>query len=641
MSSGIISLAQIASDDMIGSKRKVIDGTEQLDSLGYNKVKSVIKTWKLSDFSSQKVHNDLDTVFGELQNYHPIFKQSISNSYLGNLGSPYQSNIYMDRSRDANFIFFTPFEAYLLHPEDVVYFNTTTPYTSIFYEMGGPKTRSENLLKFLHTQNVSPNWNVGLTYNLISSDGQYQNQDSKLYDLTLFSSYEKNRYRLNFVLNQNRVKLEENGGILNDTLLTGTNDKAENIQVNLDDTKNKLTNFNFFMNHAYGIGNGKEMINDQDTTYFYGVEVMYNFSFESNSRRFKENILNSKFYENNYFDSSVSFDKVEQKISKNTFQIVFNENENKWIRLGARFGIINEFEKYTARKPYGQYLLDQADKKIHNNQILASLYSNSGSSVNWEATGTFAFEGYNQNDFHLSYELIKWFGKTKGLQGLKVMGNLDSENPNYLLSKYYGNHQQWDLNLDKLTELKVGILYFNKNLGFRIGTQINQIKNYTYFGLDAVVKQTGSGINVLTGFVDKDFKIGNFHLNQKIVGQNSSDEQILPLPKFAIYSNNYYQNTFFSGALGIQTGFSVHYNTSFFAPDYMPATGQFFLQNEKKIVDYPKVDLYFNFRIKRTRIFIMYENASASLGSRNYFSTLHYPLNPAMVKYGLIWNFYN
>lgn len=261
--------------------------------------------------------------------------------------------------------------------------------------------------------------------------------------------------------------------------------------------------------------------------------------------------------------------------------------------------------------------------------------------MNWEATGTFAFEGYNQNDFHLSYELIKWFGKTKGLQGLKVMGNLDSENPNYLLSKYYGNHQQWDLNLDKLTELKVGILYFNKNLGFRIGTQINQIKNYTYFGLDAVVKQTGSGINVLTGFVDKDFKIGNFHLNQKIVGQNSSDEQILPLPKFAIYSNNYYQNTFFSGALGIQTGFSVHYNTSFFAPDYMPATGQFFLQNEKKIGDYPKVDLYFNFRIKRTRIFIMYENASASLGSRNYFSTLHYPLNPAMVKYGLIWNFYN
>ena len=628
--------------NQLGNRGKQKDGNE-LDSLGYNDVKSVIKSWKLSDYSTRKDLIELDTLLGFQHNYNPIFKNSISNSYLGNLGSPYKSNIYKDRLCTEEFLFLSAYRAYMLKPEDVVFFNTTTPYTSVYYETGGPKGQSENLLKVLQTQNINPNWNVGVSYNLISSDGQYQNQKTKLYDFSFFSTYKKERYGLYFVLNQNSLSNEENGGLNEDTDLTDGSEDSENLQVRLDDAKSKLTNFNFFMNHSYGIGAENEIIQDQDTSYTYPVNFVYSLKYESDSRRFREAISEvDSFYTNSYYDTEATFDKVEYSNVKNTFQIVFNENKNKWIRLGARFGIISDLGKVNSRLPIDDIALQQKDKKIHNNQLLASLFSQAGSSLNWNASGTYVFEGYKQNDFHLKYELTKWIDAKDSIpHGVSLVGKLDSETPDFLLSKYYGNHQQWNLNLDKTTELELGIEYFNEKRHLKIGGQINQIDNYTYFGLGASPEQAGKGITVLTGYLEKRFKLGNFYLNQKLVGQNSSADNILPLPTFSIYSNNYYKNIFFDGALGFQVGFTVHYNTAFNAPDYMPSTGQFFLQDQKEIGDYPKVDLYFNIRIKRTRIFVMYEHMNSSYGSKNYFAAPHYPLNPAMLKYGLIWTFYD
>ena len=628
--------------DKLGSRGKLGKEGNELDSLGYNNVKSVIKSWKLTDFASRNELVELDTILGSQHNYNPIFKKSISNTYLGNLGSPYLSNIYRDRNVNEQFLPFSPYRNYMLKPEDIVFFNTTTPFTSVYYETGGPKGRAENLLRVLQTQNINPNLNVGVSYNLISSDGQYQNQKTKLYDFSFFSSYKKERYGLDFVLNQNSLNNEENGGLSEDTDLTDKSEDPENLEVRLDGAKSKLTNFNFFMNHSYGIGEEREVIQEKDTTYSYPINFIYNFKYESDSWRYKETVIDNSFYLHYYYDTKSTFDKVEYSNIRNTFQLVFNENKNKWIRLGARFGIISDLGKYNTRLAVKEISFHQTDTKIHNNQLLAGLFSSAGSSLNWNATGRYVFEGYKQNDFELKYELTKWIGKKDSIHhGVSVLAKLNSKTPDFLLSKYYGNNLQWNLNLDKITELELGIEYFNEKRNLKIGGQINQIDNYTYFGLDTIPEQTSKGITVLTGYLEKRFKLGNFYLNQKLVGQKGSEDKILPLPTFSIYSNNYYKNTFFKGALGLQVGFAVHYNTAFYAPDYMPSTGQFFLQNQKEIGDYPKVDVYINFRIRRTRIFVMYEHMNASIGSKNYFVAPHYPLNPAMLKYGLIWTFYN
>lgn len=613
----------------------------EMDSLGYNNVKSHIKTWRLSDYGTRKSVLHVDTLLGNIHNFNPIFQRSIGNSYLGNLGSPYQSTIFKDRVRDEPFIFFNTFEAYMNMPKEVLFFNTTTPFTSFFYSTAGSKDRAESRLRILHTQNVNQFWNVGINFNLISSEGRYQNQKTKLYDFNLFSNYEKGRYGVHFVLSQNRVLVNENGGVDQEDFVASSDEKPEDIKINLSGTKNKLSNFNFFANQYYNIGNGKDLIIDGDTSQIYPVKVVHDLSYESNNREFKEDVVNKDFFKNTYLNNTKSADETSLKKFSNGFHVIFNENQNKKLSFGARLGLLNEFSVYNLRRLVGENSFSQQDENVHNTKLMTSIFRQTGKNWNWKFSGEYVFEGYNQSDYQLDGNLVYQFGDSINRQNLKITSQIKSNTPDFLLTEYHGNHEQWSLKLDKNKELSLGLEYEIKKYGFKIGGQINNLENYTYFGSDAIISQIGKSIQVATVYIEKDFRLGNFTLSQKIVGQKSSDNNILPLPDLSIYSNNYYSNSFFNGALGIQAGFSVYYNTSYYAPNYSPSTGQFFLQEEQKLGDYPKVDLYFNFRIKRTRIFVMYEHLNAKMGSRNYFSSLHYPINPGMLRYGLRWTFYD
>jgi len=613
----------------------------EMDSLGYSNVESLIQTWKLTDFGTRKSTLHVDTLMGNIQNFNPIYQRSISNSYLGNLGSPYQSNIFKDRVRDESFIFFNPFEAYMNKPDEVMFFNTTTPFTSFFYETAGPKDRSENYLRILHSQNINPYWNVGINFNLISSEGQYQNQKTRLYDFNLFSSYEKGRYGAHFVLSQNRIENNENGGVIEDRLIRDTVIEAENVQVKLSNTKNKLSNVNLSANQFYNLGAAKFNSVDGDTTEIYPIKIVHDFNYESNSREFKEGAVNTDFFSNTYLSNEKSADETKLRMISNGFHFVFNENQNKKLSFGARLGLLNEFSTYNLRRQVGENQFSQKDKNIHNTQLMTSIFRQTGKSWNWKFSGAYVFEGYRQNDLQLDGDIEYQFGDTVNRHSLAIKTQIKTRTPDFLMTEYHGNHQQWSKNFDRSKEISLGFEYQIKKYGFKIGGQVDRIENYTYFGYDTLASQTSKAIQVATAYIEKDFSLGKFKLNQKIIGQKSSKENILPLPSFSIYSNNYYQNSFFNGALDIQAGFSVYYNTSFYAPNYMPSTGQFFLQNEQELGDYPKVDVFFNFRIKRTRIFIMYEHLNAKIGSQNYFSTLHYPINPGMLKYGLRWTFYD
>ncbi len=116
---------------------------------------------------------------------------------------------------------------------------------------------------------------------------------------------------------------------------------------------------------------------------------------------------------------------------------------------------------------------------------------------------------------------------------------------------------------------------------------------------------------------------------------------MLPLPELALHSHNYYQNRFFKDALGFQIGLDLFYNTSFYANAYDPAIMQFYNQEIEKTGNYPKLDVFITLNIKRADLFIKYEHVSEYIGNRNYFSAYTYPINPAKLKFGIRWNFYD
>jgi hypothetical protein len=91
----------------------------------------------------------------------------------------------------------------------------------------------------------------------------------------------------------------------------------------------------------------------------------------------------------------------------------------------------------------------------------------------------------------------------------------------------------------------------------------------------------------------------------------------------------------------MQIGVNVRYHTAYYAPAYMPATGQFYAQSKVLIGNYPVVNAYLNFHLKRTRFFFEYYHLNQKFMKGAYYSMPNYPIDPSITKMGVSWNFYD
>jgi outer membrane receptor protein involved in Fe transport len=94
-------------------------------------------------------------------------------------------------------------------------------------------------------------------------------------------------------------------------------------------------------------------------------------------------------------------------------------------------------------------------------------------------------------------------------------------------------------------------------------------------------------------------------------------------------------------ALTAQFGVSAFYRTKFYADAYNPAIGQFYLQRDKLIGNYPLVDVFVNLKWKKAIIFLKYEHVNQGVPNNEYFATYRYPMNPRVFKFGISWMFYD
>jgi hypothetical protein len=63
----------------------------------------------------------------------------------------------------------------------------------------------------------------------------------------------------------------------------------------------------------------------------------------------------------------------------------------------------------------------------------------------------------------------------------------------------------------------------------------------------------------------------------------------LNVPDLVTRNTVYFTNYFFKKALFLQTGVTFNYFTNYFANDYNPVIGEFFVQNNKQIGNFPNL----------------------------------------------------
>jgi hypothetical protein len=155
-------------------------------------------------------------------------------------------------------------------------------------------------------------------------------------------------------------------------------------------------------------------------------------------------------------------------------------------------------------------------------------------------------------------------------------------------------------------------------------------------------KQFDGTINYLSVKANREFQFGKFALNNTVLYQKTEQtEDILNVPEIVTRNTFYYTTFLFKKALFLQTGVTLNYFSSYFANDYNPVVGEFFVQNQKQIGNYPNLDFFVNAKIQRTRIYFKVEHFNSSLTGNNFYAS---PTNPARdftIRFGLIWNFFN
>lgn len=639
------------------------ENQEQEEGSQFPTIPREVKNWRLVDDFSLSDTIAVDTISTGFQIYNPIYQKSIASVFTGNLGAPAQSVIIEDRPIHRRFLFAQTLDYWLTSPQNWKYYNTRTPYTNLYYQHSGPKRRSEEHVGVLFTQNINEKLNVGFNYKLISSVGKYAGQqvDNRLF--RLFSSYSGERYLVHGSFFYGKTDQLNNGGLIDDNNILNPEDNEydgpQYIPVNFTNASTRIDNYRLFINQKLKIGNISIPVNDSVSRKTPLATLSHTFEMNRYRRAYKIDDLSGVFpadtslwyYNQIYNDTNQTKDTTYQTTYTNTVQLKFNEEANPFLRFGMRVYLMNEVERNrwpagtvaitdSTGAPTGDYIYHKQKEKRTATAFGGQLFKNQGNNFFYDAGLRIWFQGYKAGDSEITGGLRSQFRVGKDTAGVFARGGIYLTSPDFFTEQYHSNHIRWDKRFDPEQTVKIrgGINIPTRRL--QLTGEVRLLNDHIFWNQEALPEQTSEFLQLIQFSLKKHFQLWNLHSRNEMSYQITSNERIIPVPEFAIFSSNYFENTLFQ-VLFFQIGFDVRYHTAYYAPDFMPATGQFFIQKERKTGNYPVIDPFVNFHLKRANIFVKYDHINQGWIDNNYFHTIGYPVNPGGLRFGVSWNFYD
>jgi len=595
-----------------------------------------VKTWHISEQFAVADSVPVDTMHLNFQNANPIDKFSISNSFNGNLGSPIQSKVYFDRPENTDFIFSNAYFPYLMNVQHATFYNTKTPLSNLNYITGGTHLRAEDNIKFLFTANANKRLNIGTTVDYMRTVGEYAYQAVSRFSGSLFGSYDGKHYSATALFAANKMKNQENGGLEKATDITS------GILPELLDTRlaaqSTFTQNQIYFNQQYSIGFERAVRITKDSVRMDYVPVTrfaHTLKLDDVRKRYYENSVDKSFYTNTYGVGTLTNDTASLQTLTNNLSVSMAEEFNKWMDFGLTAYMENEVQRYVYTKDNMLNLDFKTSTKVGG-----ILSKQRGQLFRYNLQGELTFLGYKAGNFLLKANVGGFFKVWNDSISMTANGFVRSDKPSLFFDYYESNHFRWENDFTNVYRTHVGGTFSIPTQSLSVDVSIENITKHVYLDSAALPQQYSGNIQVMAFNFKKDFHVGKFTLENNVVYQVSSKTDILPLPSFVLYHNLYFHDKWFS-VLSVQFGADVRYHTAYYAPTYMPATGQFYSQNKTMIGNYPVMNAYVNCHLKRTRFFLEYYHLNNKFMKGEYFSMPYYPIDPAVVKLGISWNFYD
>jgi hypothetical protein len=580
----------------------------------------------------------------------PFLRIPASYVFLGNNGSPARNILFTPLMRPGFDAGFHSFDAYGFSHENARIYNTNRPYSELHYMVG---SQQEQQIGVLHTQNRTDRFNFGFEYNKIYAPGYFRSQTTghDTYSFTSRFNSKNKRYNAYISYYYNKYNNGENGGIKNDSFLNNPRySQRKTIDVNLGNyatTSSSLFNTTIPVKTAYqqsGLlimqqydwGKG-DTIHVNDTTDYYKFDpffrVQYTFKYNNDNYTYQDGQPDTFFYTKQYnwaFNGDTVYAKHSWRTLSNDLSLIqfpVRGNQAHFISAGARFESIK-----------GTFL--DADISF-SNLILHGEYRNKTRNKLWDlsAKGELYIAGQNNGDYNVSGMLSRHLNETLGNVHL-FFSNTNRE-PSYVYKYFSSTYDTWynsTLAKENITQLQFAA--DNSKLRYNLSVNYYIIGNYTYFSNYYTSTQAPALFNLLQVTFSKHFQLRHFNWYADVAFQQIHGDGRINVPNFWTRHRFTFEKRLFNN-LNLITGIEAKYNTSYYADDYSPVTGQFVYQTTQKVkYNAPDLAAFFHFRIKSFSAFVRAENLNTFFATNNYAAPL-YPYNNFTFRLGIRWWFIN
>ncbi|MBR4294764.1 MAG: putative porin [Bacteroidaceae bacterium] len=644
-----------------------------------------IRQWHISELLGEVIPVNADTLQHLYQNWHNTDGMNGEYNYLGNMGSPRLTRIFFNRQAIPEFSFLKPYD-YFMTPVNQFYFtDTKSPYTNLSYNNSGDKITGDDRFRAYFATNAGKKFGAGFLFDYLYGRGRYDSQSTAFTKFGLYTYYRSNKYSAYLLATRDHIKLAENGGITDDEYITNPekteagskNFGANDIPVNFSKTWNRNEVYSLFLTHNYSLGFTRERsIEGIDTTTVAATDTLATaqvddgpiyefvpvarFIHTLNLNQDNRSYINYQQPKNYYADTYLPYDSIDKTKNlniKNTFGISLLEGFNKWAVAGLTAYATYDFHRYTLPDTLPGSPAERLSKTNEYTLSIGGILQRSkGKNLNYKLRGETAIAGEDLGAFLLEADANLDFKLKKEDAYVNAKAFIKNSNPSFYFRHYHSEHFWWDNSLSKEFRTRIEGTVGIERLRTKLSAGIETIKDYTYLANRSIPNAAGNGflnriavaqesdnIQVFSATLNQDFKLGILHLNTELTYQNSSNKEVLPLPELNAYANLYIKFKI-AKVLNTELGADVRYFSSYYAPDYSPALGQFYQQNQSdkiEIGNYPIVNVYANFLLKQTRFYVMYHHINEGTGNMRYFLAPHYPISPKALWFGLSWNFYN
>ena len=503
--------------------------------------------WNIDERFGNITPVDVDTLPNNFQNFNLTAGPTGQYNFLGNLGSPRLSRLFMDRKPYSNFIFADPFDYFYTPVNEFQFTNTLSPITNLSYHSCGNKQDGEDRLRAYFASNINKISGIGFKLDYLYGRGYYNNQATSLFNGSLYGYYLDDRYNMHAWISVNHMRMGENGGIENDDYITHPEDftrsyGSRDIPTILSENWNRNEDQTYYLTHRYNLGFYKDIelpdslrpvmpadsvllkgLRDSlftvyqkaDTAYQHAVMDSLRNDFmakQDNPQDFIPvtsfihtlRIRNAKhtvysydtpdhYYADLFYgDPNNMSDRTRGYSIQNTLGIALREGFNKWAKAGLTAFASHEYRHYTMPDLNGGNKIIRSYSE-NNISVGGQLSKREGKTLHYDVTGEVTLLGEDVGQFDVEGRADLNFRLFKDTVQLAARAFVKNLNPSFYMRHYHSQFAWWDNDLNKEFRTRIEGTLSLKRTRTALTVGVENIKNYAYFATDKIAYNDEGG----------------------------------------------------------------------------------------------------------------------------------------------------